>query len=178
MIVATSKTRDTPLAGRTAEARVILRDLEARAERSYVSTYHLAYVYTGLGEADRAIACLERAVADSAGAVYAFNGSFLFRTLHAHPGYRRLVGQLRLAQRPEAPVPQRSPLALSLMVAGLVLLAAGALAWIGALSWFGRLPGDIRIERPGMRFYLPITSMVIASLLLTLLAALVRRLWP
>lgn len=73
---------------------------------------------------------------------------------------------------------QRSPLALALMLAGLVLLAAGALAWLGALSWFGRLPGDIRVERPGVRFYLPITSMVVVSLLLSLLAALVRRLWP
>jgi hypothetical protein len=73
---------------------------------------------------------------------------------------------------------QRSPLALALMLAGLVLLAAGALAWLGALAWFGRLPGDIRIERPGVRFYLPITSMVIVSLLLSLLAALVRRFWP
>ncbi|MGE5231669.1 MAG: DUF2905 domain-containing protein [Deltaproteobacteria bacterium] len=73
---------------------------------------------------------------------------------------------------------QRSPLALALVLAGIVLLAAGGLAWLGALSWFGRLPGDIRIERPGMRFYLPITSMVIVSLLLSLLAALVRRLWP
>ena len=73
---------------------------------------------------------------------------------------------------------QRSPLALALVLAGLVLLAAGALAWVGALSWFGGLPGDIRIERPGVRFYLPITSMVIVSLLLTLLSALVRRFWP
>jgi len=58
------------------------------------------------------------------------------------------------------------------MLAGLVLLAVGALAWLSALSWFGRLPGDIRVERPGVRFYAPITSMVIVSLLLTVLAAL------
>ena len=75
-------------------------------------------------------------------------------------------------------MPQRSPAALALMLAGLVLLAVGALAWLGALSWFGRLPGDFRIERPGVRFYAPITSMVIVSLLLTLLAVLIRRLWP
>jgi len=75
-------------------------------------------------------------------------------------------------------VPQRSPLGLGLMLVGLLLLAVGALAWLGALSWFGRLPGDIRVERPGVRFYAPITSMVIVSLVLTALAALVRRLWP
>jgi hypothetical protein len=75
-------------------------------------------------------------------------------------------------------VPQRSPLGLALIVAGAALVVVGALAWLGALSWFGRLPGDIRVERPGVRFYAPITSMVIVSLLLTALAALIRRLWP
>ena len=74
-------------------------------------------------------------------------------------------------------MPQRSPLALALIVAGLVLLAVGVLAWFGALSWFGRLPGDIRIERPGFRLYAPITSMVLASLVLTVLLAIIRRLW-
>jgi len=66
----------------------------------------------------------------------------------------------------------------TLILAGLVLVVVGALAWLGALSWFGRLPGDIRVERPGVRFYAPITSMVIVSLVLTALAALIRRFWP
>ena len=72
-------------------------------------------------------------------------------------------------------MPSRSPLGAALMLAGLVLLAAGALAWLGALSWFGRLPGDIRIERPGFRLYAPITSMVLVSVLLTALVAIVQR---
>jgi hypothetical protein len=58
------------------------------------------------------------------------------------------------------------------------LVAIGLLAWAGALSWFGRLPGDIRVERPGGRFYAPITSMILVSLLLTVLASLFRRFWP
>ena len=67
---------------------------------------------------------------------------------------------------------------LTLIVVGLALVAIGALAWIGALSWFGRLPGDIRVERPGTRLYVPVTSMVIVSAVLSLILALVRRFWP
>jgi membrane protein implicated in regulation of membrane protease activity len=62
-----------------------------------------------------------------------------------------------------------------LVVAGVVLIVAGVLAQSGLLSWFGRLPGDIRVERPGASFYFPITSMVIVSVALSLLLALARR---
>ncbi len=71
----------------------------------------------------------------------------------------------------------RSPLGLTLMLLAVALLAIGALAWSGALSWFGRLPGDIRVERPGVRFYIPISSMIIVSVVLTVLAAVFRRFW-
>lgn len=71
-------------------------------------------------------------------------------------------------------MPRSSP-GLSLVLAGLALVAVGLLVWSGALSWFGRLPGDIRVERPNVRFYAPITSMVLVSVVLSLLAALVRR---
>ena len=46
---------------------------------------------------------------------------------------------------------QRSPVGLLLINIGVVLVVVGALVWVGALSWFGRLPGDIRVERPGVR---------------------------
>ena len=62
------------------------------------------------------------------------------------------------------------------MLAGVALLAAGGLFWLGALSWFGRLPGDIRYERDGFRFYAPITSMIVISVVLTLVLSVVRRL--
>ena len=65
----------------------------------------------------------------------------------------------------------------TLMLVGVMLLAVGALAWSGALSWFGRLPGDIRVVRPGYRFYMPIASMMIVSVVLTVLAVVFRRLW-
>ena len=72
----------------------------------------------------------------------------------------------------------RSTLGLGLIAVGVVVIAVGALVWLGVLSWIGRLPGDIRVERPGVSFYAPITSMIIISVVLTLLLSLVRRLWP
>jgi len=73
---------------------------------------------------------------------------------------------------------QKSPIGLLLIAVGVVLVVVGVLVWMGALSWFGRLPGDIRVERPGFRFYAPIVSMLIISLVLTALAALIRRFLP
>lgn len=58
---------------------------------------------------------------------------------------------------------------------GLLVAFVGGLAWAGWLSWFGRLPGDIRIVQGNTRVYIPITTMLIVSLVLSLLVALLRR---
>ena len=62
---------------------------------------------------------------------------------------------------------------LVLLGGGIVLL--GLLVATGALSWFGRLPGDIRIETEHTRVFIPITSMIIVSVVLTVLLSLFRR---
>lgn len=62
-----------------------------------------------------------------------------------------------------------------LIALGVGLILVGLLIWSGSLAWFGRLPGDIRIERETMRVYVPITSMVLVSVVLSLLLYLVRR---
>jgi hypothetical protein len=62
-----------------------------------------------------------------------------------------------------------------LVVAGLALVLIGLLAWGGLLSWFGRLPGDIRVERPTVRVYVPLTSMLLVSIVLSMIFAVVRR---
>ena len=65
------------------------------------------------------------------------------------------------------------------MQADLGLVVFGAVLWLGGgslLGWFGRLPGDIRIERPGFRFYAPLASMLVLSLLLSLVLWLVLQL--
>ena len=59
---------------------------------------------------------------------------------------------------------------------GLALVVVGLLVWSGALSWFGRLPGDVRIERESVHIYIPLVSMLIVSVALSLLLYLLRRL--
>lgn len=85
------------IAGATTRAHEILEELETWAETRYVSPYHLAYVYTGLGDADGAMDCLERAMAERAGAVYGIKGSFLFAGLHEHPRFVALLRRMNLA---------------------------------------------------------------------------------
>jgi len=64
-----------------------------------------------------------------------------------------------------------------LIVIGVGLILVGLLIWSGSLSWFGRLPGDIRIERETVRVYVPIASMLVVSLVVSLALYLVRRLF-
>ncbi|MGE5242470.1 MAG: DUF2905 domain-containing protein [Bacteroidota bacterium] len=62
-----------------------------------------------------------------------------------------------------------------LVTLGIVLIVAGiAWPWLSKLG-FGRLPGDIVIERENFRFYFPITSMIIVSLVLSLIFWLFRK---
>ena len=43
------------------------------------------------------------------------------------------------------------------------------------LNWIGRLPGDIRIEKENFRFYFPIVTMILFSLLCTFIIWLIRK---
>jgi uncharacterized protein HemY len=61
-------------------------------------------------------------------------------------------------------------------MAGVALVLVGLAVWSGALGWFGRLPGDIRIERDSMRIYIPLASMLVISVVLSLLMYLLNRL--
>ena len=64
-----------------------------------------------------------------------------------------------------------------LIVAGTFLIIAGLIVeympWL--VNWFGKLPGDIRIENEKTKIYIPIVSMIVMSLFLTLLLNLFRR---
>lgn len=62
-----------------------------------------------------------------------------------------------------------------LVVGGAALAVLGLLVWSGALNWFGRLPGDIRSESENTRVFIPITSMIVVSLVLTVVANLLSR---
>ena len=67
------------------------------------------------------------------------------------------------------------PIGLMVIVAGAFLIGLGLLIYSGALRWFGKLPGDIRYESDHLQFYVPIVSMLIISLILSLLFYLLRR---
>jgi hypothetical protein len=63
----------------------------------------------------------------------------------------------------------------ALFVLGICISLVGlAWPWISKLP-IGRLPGDILIERPGFRVFLPITTMLIISLLISLILMLFRK---
>jgi hypothetical protein len=63
----------------------------------------------------------------------------------------------------------------TLILLGLILVAAGLLwPWIGALR-LGRLPGDIVIQHGGFTFYFPIMTGLLLSIVLTLVFWLVNR---
>ena len=57
-----------------------------------------------------------------------------------------------------------------LIVLGLTLVLMGAVLYFfpRLFAWFGHLPGDIRIERDGVYIFVPLTSMLVVSVLLSL----------
>jgi membrane protein implicated in regulation of membrane protease activity len=62
-----------------------------------------------------------------------------------------------------------------LIVAGVVLTGVGVLAYTGLLGWFGRLPGDISFESGNTRVYIPITSMLVVSVVLSVVGHIITR---
>lgn len=63
------------------------------------------------------------------------------------------------------------------IIVGCIIVAIGLILqfapWL--INWFGRLPGDIRIETESTHIFIPITSMIIVSVLLSLLLNLLNR---
>jgi hypothetical protein len=64
-----------------------------------------------------------------------------------------------------------------LIVAGLALAGLGVILgyapWL--VFWFGKLPGDIRYESGNTKVFIPVTSMIVVSIVLTVLVNLFRR---
>jgi Protein of unknown function (DUF2905) len=60
---------------------------------------------------------------------------------------------------------------------GVLVVVVGAIVYFfgNKLHWVGRLPGDIRIEKENFRFYFPITTMILFSILLTIIVNIIRR---
>ena len=62
---------------------------------------------------------------------------------------------------------------------GILVVVAGLIVYFfhDKLHWIGRLPGDIRIEKENSKFYFPITTMIIFSLLITIIVNVIRKLF-
>jgi hypothetical protein len=64
-----------------------------------------------------------------------------------------------------------------IVMAGVLIVLLGVIWYFlgHRLQWIGRLPGDVRIEREGFRFYLPLTTMILLSLLVSGILQIMRR---
>ena len=63
-----------------------------------------------------------------------------------------------------------------LFAVGLLVALMGAWLWSGrGLGWLGRLPGDISYQNGDFRFYFPVTTCILVSIVLTLVALFFRR---
>ena len=72
-----------------------------------------------------------------------------------------------------------APLGKALVIIGLLVAVLGLLVWSGGsiplVNRLGRLPGDIYLRRDNFTFYLPITTCIILSIVISLLIGLLRR---
>jgi hypothetical protein len=61
------------------------------------------------------------------------------------------------------------------IAAAICLFVVGLLIYAGGLNWFGKLPGDIRYEGERTQVYIPLVSMLVVSLVLSLILYLLRK---
>lgn len=64
-----------------------------------------------------------------------------------------------------------------MIIMGMALVLFGLLIYFfhDKLHWIGRLPGDIKIERENFRFYFPVTTMILFSVLISLTLWLIKK---
>jgi len=64
-----------------------------------------------------------------------------------------------------------------IILLGIILIAVGLMLqyapWL--INWFGRLPGDIRIDNEKTKIFIPITSMILVSLILSIIMRIFRK---
>jgi hypothetical protein len=66
-----------------------------------------------------------------------------------------------------------------LILTGIIFVIAGLIIYFAGnkLTWLGHLPGDINIVRENVRIFIPITTMILISVVLSLILYLIRRLF-
>jgi hypothetical protein len=65
------------------------------------------------------------------------------------------------------------------VVTGIIIILVGLIVWFfgDKLTWFGNLQGDVKIEKGKFRFYAPITSMLLISIVISVIVFLIRKYW-
>lgn len=63
-----------------------------------------------------------------------------------------------------------------IIIIGVGIVLVGLIVWLfgDKLKWVGRLPGDIRVEKENFHFYMPITTMILLSVLLSVVVWVVK----
>jgi hypothetical protein len=66
-----------------------------------------------------------------------------------------------------------------LIVIGLFILVVGVVVYFlgDRMNWFGRLPGDIRVEKENIRIFIPLTTMILLSILITLIINIFKKIF-
>ena len=66
-----------------------------------------------------------------------------------------------------------------LIVIGLFILIVGVIVYFlgDRMNWFGRLPGDIRVEKENIRIFIPLTTMILISILITLIINIFKKIF-
>ena len=64
---------------------------------------------------------------------------------------------------------------LLIIIGVCIVMVGGFFMLLSKLPWFGRLPGDIVINRGGWTLYIPITTMILVSLVLTIILNFIFR---
>ncbi|MGD0756156.1 MAG: DUF2905 domain-containing protein [Bacteroidales bacterium] len=66
-----------------------------------------------------------------------------------------------------------------IILSGLFIVIIGVVIYFfhDKLNWIGHLPGDIRVERDNFRFYFPVTTMILFSLVVSLLIYIIKRMF-
>ena len=84
------------VAGRRAEALTTLAELQQLAKQQYVPPYHFAWIYTGLGDKDKAIALLQQVYAEHTQHVIDFKTVPMFDSLRSDERFQELVQKVGL----------------------------------------------------------------------------------
>ena len=64
-----------------------------------------------------------------------------------------------------------------IILIGILTVVVGVVVYFAGdkFGWLGRLPGDIRIEKENLRIYFPLTTMILASLIISAILWVIRK---